>query len=123
MEIADKFSGDTVVVSTRVFRVRIARSRFLSTKSNIIFIGAVITVVVTVANLPRENAASIVTLETITTDAFIAAVTLLKRKVIELVNTSFLNLLLELELICFQKPTSSSELSPQSSTPLHRSSS
>ena len=79
MEIADKFSGDTVVVSTRVFRVRIARLGYLSAECDVIFIRAVFTVVVTVTNLPRENTASIVALETITTDALVAAVALLKQ--------------------------------------------
>ena len=79
MEIADELSRNAIIISTGVFRVRIARLGYLSAECDVIFIRAVFTVVVTVTNLPRENTASIVALETITTDALVAAVALLKQ--------------------------------------------
>ena len=77
MEIADEFFGDAVVVGTGVFRVRTTRSGYLGAERDIILIRAVITVVLTVTNLPGENTASIVALKAITADALIPAITLL----------------------------------------------
>ena len=117
MEIADEFFGDAVVVGTGVFRVRTTRSGYLGAERDIILIRAVITVVLTVTNLPGENTASIVALKTITADALIPAITLLFKNYIFMLKTT------KNYCFCFQRFTSSSELSPQSSTPLHRSSS
>lgn len=87
VEIADELSRNAIIISTGVFRVRIARLGYLSAECDVIFIRAVFTVVVTVTNLPRENTASIVALETITTDALVAAVALFIGIVATIINT------------------------------------
>ena len=73
MQVAEQFFGDALPVGARELSVRVARFGSFSAEGDVVLIRAVFTVVVTVANLPAENAAPIVTLEPIPTSEFISA--------------------------------------------------
>ena len=85
VEIAEEFFGDAVVVGARVLGVGIARSRYFSAECDVVLIGAVLAVVVTVADLPGQDAVSIVALE-VRTAALYVTVTLqmIKSKLIHM---------------------------------------
>jgi len=72
MQVAEQFFGDALLVSARELSVKVARFGPFSAEGDVVLIRAVFTVVVTVANLPAENAAPIATLEPIPTSALIS---------------------------------------------------
>ena len=88
MQITEQFFGDALPVGAGELSVGIARFGPFSAESDVVLVRAVFTVVVTVANLPAENAAAVVALEPIPTSAFIGALFgFLVRTVTAIVNT------------------------------------
>lgn len=73
LQVADKFFGNTVAVGAGKLRVRIARLRALRAESDVVLIRTILAIVVAIANLPTQNAPSVVALESIPTATFVLA--------------------------------------------------
>ena len=73
MQVAEQFFGDALPVGAGELSVGVARFGPFGAEGDVVLVGTVFAVVVTVANLPAEDAAPIVALEPIPTSAFVGA--------------------------------------------------
>ena len=71
VQIANEFTSDTIAIGAGEFCIGITRFGSLGTKGDIILIRTVFTIVLPIANLPAEDTASIIALESITTGTFV----------------------------------------------------
>lgn len=69
LQIADQLFRNAVAVGAGKLRVGIARLEPFGAQSHVILVGTVFAIVVPVADLPTEDAASVVALEAISTSA------------------------------------------------------
>ncbi len=74
LQVADLFLGDAFAVGASVVRVDVARLGPFGAQCDVVLVGAVLAVVVSVAHLPAKDAALVVALEPVLTAAFFAAV-------------------------------------------------
>ena len=74
LQVADLLLGDAFAVGASVVRVDVARLGPFGAQCDVVLVGSVLAVVVSVTHLPAKDAALVVALEPVLTTAFFAAV-------------------------------------------------